>query len=65
MKLYVWDCLGFECGLYVALARSVDEARRLLANEYDDTPDMVRMEPDIYELGTPIAFEHVCCLPRG
>jgi hypothetical protein len=61
MKLYVWDCLGFECGLYVALARSVDEARAMFDDKYGDMPHMVRMEPDIHDIDTPVAFGHGCC----
>jgi len=64
MKLYVWDNIGWDCGLYVALAPSEEAARELLTDKYDDTvPRMVAYyEPAVYDLDTPAAFEHGCCL---
>ena len=63
MKLYVWDNPVFNCGLYVALASSEEEARELLADKlYPLDPCMLVFSPAVYELDTPVAFEHGCCL---
>ncbi len=61
MKLYVWDCFGFECGLYVAVAPSAEAARELLVDQLGRTPPMLLLLPAVYDLDQSIAFKHECC----
>ena len=40
-QLYIWDCVlrDWSCGIAVALARDVDEARRVIIEEYKGCMD--------------------------
>lgn len=57
LKLYVWEDMScdYTCGIAVALAHSVEEARKLIMAQHNEHLEpQLRREPDVYT--TPCAF---------
>lgn len=67
MQLYVWTnyAPGWREGLAFAIANNVDEARAMIRAKYNDDlpkgldldPPNLNLDPDVYPLDRPIAFE--------
>lgn len=58
LKLFVWEnaFCDYTCGLAVALAENVEEARDLIEAAFEFRHDDLEKEPKVYELDRAVGF---------